>query len=212
MVTVQKPAYSTYPTLHCAAEAAGLVKVVSAERLTELARAGYAPCWWFDDIPWFDVPAVKRWMATEFGKSQPPRAFPRALLIGEYQQPALSAIPLSLHDFHGCIQPVPENMAAWASGVYFLVAGDTVVYIGQSVSVAARISTHRREKTKSFDYALFLPVPESELDAVEGSLIRAIKPPLNGKSAPLPNISSANAYWTKIGTAYRLPDPLHSAS
>ena len=99
-------------------------------------------------------------------------------------------------------------------GVYLLCRGQEILYIGQSVNVPSRIVGHlweSREKhwargregrvrAKRFctvDAAYFLRVPESELDAVEGALIRHFEPSLNGGDkrrygrvmAPKPSVS-----------------------
>ena len=49
--------------------------------------------------------------------------------------------------------------------------------MGQSTNPLSRIPAH---KDKKFNEAYMLPVPTCDLDAVEGALIRLLKPPLNG--------------------------------
>jgi hypothetical protein len=75
-----------------------------------------------------------------------------------------------------------------ATGVYFLVGGDKVVYVGQSVNVYARIPQHH---DKMFDSFAFIPCEKSMLNALESLYIHVLRPPLNGdqhggKQAPLP--------------------------
>lgn len=62
-------------------------------------------------------------------------------------------------------------------GVYFLFDDDNVVYVGQSVEIAARIGQHA--KTKGFDSYAWIAVPEELLDAVEQFYITTLQPPLN---------------------------------
>ena len=74
-----------------------------------------------------------------------------------------------------------------STGVYFLVGGDRVVYVGQSVNVYARISQHH---DKLFDSFAFIPCEKSILNALESLYIHVLRPPLNGnqhggKQAPL---------------------------
>lgn len=75
------------------------------------------------------------------------------------------------------------------SAVYFLIRDDEIVYIGQSCDIEARLELHivcrqaRDRYYKDFDRAAWIAVPIGELDAVEGALIRALRPEYNG-SAP----------------------------
>lgn len=67
-------------------------------------------------------------------------------------------------------------------GVYFLVRGRRVVYVGQSVNIMARLATHMKEK--EFDAACYLEAAPDELDFIESFYIHALQPELNGP-APL---------------------------
>jgi hypothetical protein len=64
------------------------------------------------------------------------------------------------------------------SGIYFLCQYGQLVYIGQSVQLASRISTHRAHK--EFDRIFFLPWPRFDLNRIETALIKILRPPLNG--------------------------------
>ncbi|HEY6038081.1 MAG TPA: GIY-YIG nuclease family protein [Kofleriaceae bacterium] len=61
-------------------------------------------------------------------------------------------------------------------GVYMLLAGDEVVYVGQSVDVRSRLSDHLRWPPRAFDRALVLPCGADDLRAVEAALIRWFMP------------------------------------
>lgn len=75
--------------------------------------------------------------------------------------------------------PVP---GLW-TGVYFLLRGPMVVYVGQSVNVMSRVANHVEDK--EFDAVHILPVIASELDAVEGAFIRHFRPVLNKTKGPV---------------------------
>lgn len=74
-------------------------------------------------------------------------------------------------------------------GVYFLISGGAIVYVGQSVDVLTRLGTH--ENFRSFDSYAYIEVEKSHLDLVESLYIHAFNPPLNGdfgngcKQAPI---------------------------
>ena len=76
------------------------------------------------------------------------------------------------------------------SGVYFLVEGDEIVYVGQAVNVYARISQHAL--TKTFSRYAFVPCKPDMLDRLESLYIHVLRPKLNGnihgmaKLAPIP--------------------------
>ena len=50
-------------------------------------------------------------------------------------------------------------------GVYFLVRGNSVVYVGQSINILRRVEEHRR--TKAFDSFAYIICDKSELDILE---------------------------------------------
>lgn len=66
---------------------------------------------------------------------------------------------------------------AKASGVYFLLDGDEVVYVGQAVNVYSRIGQHT---DKRFDRYAFVPCAVDALDMLESLYIHCLRPRLNG--------------------------------
>ncbi|EJJ8796738.1 GIY-YIG nuclease family protein [Salmonella enterica] len=79
---------------------------------------------------------------------------------------------------------MPHEIAAaalpWkhATGVYFLLDGDDVVYVGQSRNVYARISSH---PAKNFNRYAFVPCAVEALDKLESLYIHLLRPKLNGR-------------------------------
>lgn len=63
-------------------------------------------------------------------------------------------------------------------GVYFLIKDSEIVYIGQSINIAARITSH---KDKEFDNVSYVTCKRSELDILESLYIIAYNPVLNGE-------------------------------
>lgn len=75
---------------------------------------------------------------------------------------------------------LPMEAIRTPSGIYFLCKNCKIQYIGQSVHIASRVSTHDAEGKKDFDSIFFIPIPTTELNEVEFALIKKYKPPLNG--------------------------------
>lgn len=69
-----------------------------------------------------------------------------------------------------------------SSGIYFLVKGNEVVYVGQSSSVLSRIGTHILDKNKEFDAFSFMSVPKESLDILETIYIKVLNPKFNSSS------------------------------
>jgi hypothetical protein len=67
------------------------------------------------------------------------------------------------------------------SGVYFLVRGAIVVYVGQSVSIHVRIRTHISDG-RIFDRVAYIKCPPEKLDLLESLYIHHINPEENGNS------------------------------
>ena len=95
-----------------------------------------------------------------------------------------------------------------ATGVYFLIDGDKVVYVGQSVNVYTRISEHH---DKLFDSFAFIPCEREMLNALESLYIHVLRPPLNGnqhggKQAPLSFNKLMRAFGIRGGLAHDIKE------
>lgn len=73
-----------------------------------------------------------------------------------------------------CASTAPPHL----TGVYFLVKGERVIYVGQSVNILSRVSQHR--KSKDFDRLAFVPCAKDDLDVLESLYIHALRPESNG--------------------------------
>jgi hypothetical protein len=62
-------------------------------------------------------------------------------------------------------------------GVYFLLQGEEVIYVGQSADIPSRVLSHRR--TKDFDRYATMPIPRDWLSEVEAEYILHYQPELN---------------------------------
>ncbi len=66
---------------------------------------------------------------------------------------------------------------AGTSGIYFLLKGNEVVYIGKAKSPKNRIRTH--QSNKNFDQYIIFPVSEKYINTIENNLILLYQPKLN---------------------------------
>jgi hypothetical protein len=75
-------------------------------------------------------------------------------------------------------EDIVNGSAPWtlSTGVYFLIADDKIVYVGQSVNVYARIASHY---DKPFNKFAFIPCESKCLDGLESLYIHVFRPPLN---------------------------------
>lgn len=76
-----------------------------------------------------------------------------------------------------------EALAALPStpgcGLYFLWAGNEIQYIGRSVDIKRRVSTHRFMKRVQFDRHTVLELPPQNLAIAEFAYVSKFKPPMN---------------------------------
>lgn len=169
----------TWPAnLLTAAEAAKLT-YLSEQRLLDLADSRYVPHWRIDGgIPLFKISELKSWILENIAEFNNGASLPtRIVVIATGQPPSPQDVPESIRGINNLRDA--SSMVSM-SGIYFLCQGDAVVYVGQSVSVGGRIATHIHEGKKSFDRAFFFSWPTYDLNRMEGALIRALRPPLNG--------------------------------
>lgn len=80
---------------------------------------------------------------------------------------------LSAESILAAAKPPPTDL----TGIYFLINGGAIVYIGQAVNVIARVANHMR--LKAFDAWHWVPCSVSDLDALERAYILAFLPSLN---------------------------------
>jgi predicted GIY-YIG superfamily endonuclease len=70
---------------------------------------------------------------------------------------------------------IPKSIVC---GIYFLIRGERIVYVGQSKNVLRRIGRHV-DNGKIFDSFSFCPCAESDLDRLEAAYIAALYPENN---------------------------------
>lgn len=176
-----------FDRLFTMSEAAPLCGYTSGERLADAARRGV-------------VSAKKRgghWIITESEVLRiqslmtptlsPEEAYIRVLesenrrlkteLLAKHRPPVKASAPSSLSFLDGRLNAV-SVYPSHPPCIYFLIEGEEVVYVGQSICLEQRLATHSREK--AFDRVAYLQVEREDLNAVESAFIRYLKPRLNG--------------------------------
>lgn len=167
---------------------------VTAERLLELAAAGYAPHYRIDGgPPMFVITEIRNWMAKNILERVSGKQLPEIVRVAIPMAQFGDKPPVSIAGLPGLAQ-IPVNDLS--PGVYFLCSGDEVVYVGQSIAPMSRLAQHRMDREKKFDRAYLLPTPPSEMNDVEGAFIRHLRPSQqgglrNGKANPVAPTTSA---------------------
>jgi hypothetical protein len=168
--------------------------VVSAKRLLELAEAGACPHYTVDGEIMFGRDETKEWVNHNMVVRHPGKHLGDGIIsLVNVLPPAIpcSDIPIELRVVAGSLIPMSLQSAEMTKipGVYFLCSEGKVVYVGQSGNVGVRVGQHFG--AKSFDTVFFIRVAPSDLDDVEGALIRKLTPKYNFSKdgrliAPLP--------------------------
>ena len=83
------------------------------------------------------------------------------------------------------------------TGVYFLIHGDEIVYIGASCNVLSRILQHA---DKIYDRIFFIPVDPLYLVTVEMNYIQKYKPKYNHHITGVPRKESSNSPEFRLAT------------
>lgn len=170
-----------YPSgLKPAHEVTSGVGGISAERLIELANAGYMPHYRIDGgEPLFKISEVKSWVSSNLVSRHSGRPLAKTIRVVMPAPECSEPPPDSLSDFKHLLQQIPTH--DYQPGVYFLCQSSEVVYVGQSTSPAGRVGQHSNKGEIKFDRVYLLPVPQSELNDVESAFIRTIKPSQQGR-------------------------------
>lgn len=144
-------------------------------RVQELTDALFMPHWRIDGgEPMYNMREVKDWAGEHLLQRIAGHPLPVTMRVMIDPPPAVDA-PATIREIPN-LRQVP--IAEYPPGVYFLVRRNKVVYVGQSINPMARVYTHKGEK--EFETAYMIPVPSSELDYIEGAIIRLMKPYYNG--------------------------------
>lgn len=64
-------------------------------------------------------------------------------------------------------------------GIYFLIKGGEIVYIGKSIDCASRLISHRMGRNGWFDAYFVIPAEIERLDGLEAAYIAKFNPPVN---------------------------------
>jgi hypothetical protein len=159
---------------------------VAPATIQELAESGHLPGWrWKNNLDWFFQEAeCREWFKKNWLERQNGEPLVNVRLIVESSQKIDNDVflPRALHWLSPHLR---EAQIVGAIGVYFLIQNSEIVYIGQSVFIEARGGQHIAEDVKMFDRMVYLPLPRSALDQVEGAMIRTLKPKYNGNSGPI---------------------------
>lgn len=123
------------------------------------------------DGPWTTEEAVK-WAS---------RTRAPACELSQFAHPTHEILARSV----ACGEPLPIDGIHDPSGVYFLIEGDEVVYVGMSRRVGERIRQHYCAGRR-FSRMAFIEVPDEALRKIEAHYIHALNPPWNIQRPPRP--------------------------
>ena len=118
------------------------------------------------------TPFHKRSAAYSLGKTKNQLRLPFAAHALDWNAPISllkvlqSALPLKVIEGTCC-------------GIYFLVSGYEVVYIGKSFNVRARLEEHSQDRGMPFSAAAVMPCPSNAIDYLEPWMIACFQPKLN---------------------------------
>lgn len=165
----------SFPQLMTAEEAAKYCHI-TPRRLIEFAKSGIAPCVIIDEDTYlFFKTDLLSWAKKNLVRAQPGQDF-------DFQLNVISGTPAEVHAIPDCLIPVSHRLKTLGNFgsnpvIYFLVKGASVVYVGQSLSLGGRISSHSNDK--DFDYVLYFHYPKEFLNKVEAAFIRVLRPKYN---------------------------------
>tara|TARA_Y100000593_G_scaffold18029_1_gene36095 strand:- start:188 stop:802 length:615 start_codon:yes stop_codon:yes gene_type:complete len=170
------------PSLFTAAEISVKFKGrISEARLIELCDCKMAPHYEFEGERYFKFSEIREWINDNLIiqiESRPiPRSFPVVKMVEQEIEDAKVPDALALMKQYLVPLPIRSLPHAKFPGVYFLCHEGEVVYVGQSKEVSGRVGAHMGDK--EFDFAFCVHVPRSDLDYVEGELIRRLQPKYN---------------------------------
>lgn len=101
-------------------------------------------------------------------------------LAGRLAEEELHAVPAELvAALAVAADAIPSLGFVATRGIYFLLLGPTIQYVGQSHRVPSRVQRHREEKRVPFDSWRVLPCQVRDFDLLEAANILHHRPPYN---------------------------------
>lgn len=95
--------------------------------------------------------------------------------------------------------PYKINEGPWAAGIYFLLNGSTITYVGKSVEILKRLNDHRKKGWEFDRYWCFGGIPELYIEYVEAFYIHVFTPLYNDKYPYLHNVAQPLVELAKNG-------------
>jgi excisionase family DNA binding protein len=177
---------------------------LALSRVLELADAHVIPHWRIDGgEPLFRIAEVKDWLArTHLLTRYEGKPIPMSFIVATEVPAVASDVPLALRPMAKDLQFLP--IAGQRAGIYFLCVGDGVVYVGQSVCPVARVAQHLTSG-KVFDRAFVYPCLPEHLNLLEGALIRALVPELNGNGGPVTDDALLQELYPSVRACSTVP-------
>tara|TARA_B110000285_G_scaffold73250_1_gene84466 strand:- start:564 stop:1304 length:741 start_codon:yes stop_codon:yes gene_type:complete len=93
-------------------------------------------------------------------------------------------------------------------GVYFLVKGDRVVYVGQSIHIQMRVREHAKDK--DFDSFSFIRCEKKRLNVLESLYIHALRPEYQGKSGTHGHLAAPYSFNQLVEMTHDSKERLYS--
>ena len=153
---------------------------IPTELLTKWTESGHAPFYTIGgEGPFYKKGEIREWVDDALvvhHKGFPlPRRVEVIVAAGDSEN---IPIPFALAAIPGLCR---VSLYGTCSGIYFLCDKKTIVYVGQSNNVLARICGHIGASKKKFDHThcFYLPCPLDRLEEVEERFIALLKPLYN---------------------------------
>lgn len=200
---------SDFPTGLKTAKEISESTTISEEKIISFADRGLMPHWRVDNgEPLFKIGEAKKWLGKNLVTRCNGSDFPVNIKVSpEALDADPDKAPIEIREIQG-LKRIPID--DYAPCVYFLCKNNKVVYVGQSTSVANRVTSHK--SSKDFDDVYLVHAPKDSLNYIESALIRHLKPKLNGfasgtskYSAPCFNESMDEELLTNIGVTNYAP-------
>jgi len=168
------------PIMMSAQEVAKVIRVVSAERIEELAAAGLLPHFQVEGKRLFTPSKVGQWIKANLTIRCEGSPLRDIVIAPSLEPPAPShLLPDRLLGIEGLVRSF-NFLISHPPCVYFLIEWPEVVYVGQSNrTLSSRIACHAQNEDRRFSRVVYLPVHPDELNRIEAAFIEHLRPKHN---------------------------------
>ncbi len=150
-----------------------ITKFIKKRDIYKYDKLGYIPCYYIGKNKGYKVQEVAKWIREQLITSHNGSKILTNFNVTLNNAKKPTIVPEELTNHNGDLY----EFSLIPPCVYFLIDSGQIVYVGQSVNLAARLVQHKIDK--EYNRVLYMPIENNRLDEIERFFIETLDPKYN---------------------------------